>query len=353
MSKSRIYWLCQTIGWSFYGLFNFVIYTFLKGDFDLSEFSVVIVQIIFYIVSTHALRRIIKKYDWVLFKSIKLIPLLALSNLVFGLVNYLFLIVISYALGILVYSVEIKPVNITFGILGPAAMYFLWSLVYFAYHYFEQHNSSLQYKALIKEAELSHLRSQLNPHFIFNALNSIKALVDEDPAKSKQAITQLSSIFRKSLSVEKKKLVRLDEEMNTVKAYLGLEGIRYEERLSVKMDISDDSFPILIPPMMIQTLVENGIKHGISKLMEGGEICIKTYLTSENLNIQIRNTGVFLPKDNSESDEGGYGIENTRERLALIYGDNATLNIGNESKNIVLTEIIVPKLDIYESNHSR
>lgn len=352
MSKSKIYWLCQTIGWSFYGLLNFVIYTFLKGAFEANEFLVVLFQIVFYILSTNALRWIIKKYDWVLFKSVKLIPFLILSNLILGLFNYLFLILMSYALDILVYSVEIKPINITFGILGPAAMYFLWSLVYFAYHYFEQHNSSLQYKALIKEAELSHLRSQLNPHFIFNALNSIKALVDEDPIKSKQAINQLSSIFRNSLSVEKKKLVRLDEEMNTVRAYLGLEGIRYEERLCVKMDLSDTASSILIPPMMIQTLVENGIKHGISKLKEGGKICIKTYLDSENLNIQIRNTGVFLPAADRQS-EGGYGIENTRERLSIIYGDRAKLNIGNESETVVLTEIIVPKQDIYESNHNR
>ncbi|MGL1888229.1 MAG: histidine kinase [Reichenbachiella sp.] len=341
MSKSKIYWLCQGFGWSFYGLLNFAIYFFIRGEFVQTELLVVLFQIGFYILSTHILRNVIKRYNWVLFSSLRLIPSIILSDLVLGLFNYVFLIGISYLMGILVLSVELKPVNFIFGVIGPAAMYFLWSLIYFAYHYFEQHNKSLQYEALIKDAELQHLRAQLNPHFIFNALNSIKALVDEDPEKSKHAITQLSSIFRNSLSAEKKRLVRLEEEMNTVHAYLGLEAIRYEERLQVKVDIEESTNYVEIPPMMIQTLVENGIKHGIAKLKEGGVIGLKTYSHMDNVHIQIRNTGVFLPSENIK--EKGYGLENTKERLALIYREEAKFMIGNESDNVVLTEIVIPK----------
>ena len=119
------------------------------------------------------------------------------------------------------------------------------------------------------EIELNNLKSQLNPHFIFNALNSIRALVDENPSKSKQAINQLSNILRNSLASDKKGLTKFEDELKIVKDYLGLESIRFEERLKTEFDIHPDSQKFLVPPLMIQTLVENGIKHGISKLTAG------------------------------------------------------------------------------------
>src|SRR5690606_9097471 len=139
---------------------------------------------------------------------------------------------------------------------------FIWTMIYLTFHYFERYNKSLKYEAAAREIELSNLRSQLNPHFIFNALNSIRALVDEDPAKSKEAITQLSGILRNSLMVDRQRLVAFSDEVNTVQDYLALESIRYEERLETRLDLDPQSAKYLIPPLMIQTLVENGIKHG-------------------------------------------------------------------------------------------
>ena len=127
------------------------------------------------------------------------------------------------------------------------------------------------------EIELNNLKSQLNPHFIFNALNSIRALVDENPSKSKQAINQLSNILRNSLASDKKGLTKFEDEIKIVKDYLGLESIRFEERLKTEFEIHPESQKFLVPPLMIQTLVENGIKHGISKLTPGGVIQLKTY----------------------------------------------------------------------------
>ena len=100
-------------------------------------------------------------------------------------------------------------------------------------------------------------------------------MVDENPKKSKQAITQLSNILRNSLASDKKGLTNFDEELKIVKDYLGLESIRFEERLKTEFDIHPESQRFLVPPMMIQTLVENGIKHGISKLTRGGVIQLK------------------------------------------------------------------------------
>ena len=164
-------------------------------------------------------------------------------------------------------------------------LFFWWTVFYFAYHYFNEYNKSLKYEASMIEIELNNLKSQLNPHFIFNALNSIRALVDENPVKSKQAINQLSNILRNSLASDKKGLTNFDEELKIVKDYLGLESIRFEERLKTEFDIHPESQRFLVPPLMIQTLVENGIKHGISKLTKGGVIQLKTDVVNDKLKI--------------------------------------------------------------------
>jgi len=338
-SKKKIYWICQIGGWSLYGLLNFLAYATQSGRADISDVLGTLFQILFYVLSTHGLRWVIKRRKWFSFPSVRLIPVILLTNLGLGVINYLFLLATSYFLNTLILSVELKMLNITFSVLGPSAMYLLWSLLYFTYHYFEEYSKSLQYEAVIRDIELNHLKSQLNPHFIFNALNSIRGLVDENPKKSKYAITQLSNILRNSLIVDKKKLIHLSEELETVKDYLSLESIRYEERLEVIMNIEEGAKNLKIPPMMIQTLVENGIKHGIARLKQGGTIDLHAQIANGLLKIQIRNSGHY---QNNAIKQSGFGISNTKKRLALIYGDAASFRIFNESEHTVLTEINLP-----------
>ena len=218
-----------------------------------------------------------------------------------------------------------------------------WSVFYLIYHYFERYNLSLKRQAEMNEIELNNLKSQLNPHFIFNALNSIRALIDEDPKKSKLAITQLSTILRSTLVSDQNSLSKFEEELKTVKNYLGLEMIRYEERLKVNFDIDPASYSYQVPPLMLQTLVENGIKHGISQLKEGGEIRVESKVQDGKLHIAIRNSGQ-LRKTNGKKYNGksGLGLINTQRRLSLIYGDQAKFKIRNESGSMVLTELILP-----------
>jgi len=338
LTRNKIYWLCQTIGWSLYGLANILVYYVQSNKLENGHIFGQVLQILFYIFSTHILRFTIKKYNWLSISSIKLIPVVVTADLVLAIFNYLFLILITYNLGTLIPSVETKVVNITFGILGPFIIYFFWSLIYFTYHYFVQYNKSLKYEAVINEIELNYLKSQLNPHFIFNALNSIRGLVDENPNKSKSAINQLSNILRNSLQMDKKRLISLAEEIETVKDYLALETIRYEERLQVHVDISKESYLVMIPPMMIQTLVENGIKHGIATLKKGGKINIEGKIKEGNLYIDIRNSGKYI----NGKTQKGHGLFNTEKRLDLIFGEKATLHISNESDNRVLTRIKLP-----------
>lgn len=236
---------------------------------------------------------------------------------------------------------DLEPSTIFVTLISTFLIYFVWALFYFIYHYFERYNSALKYEALKNEIELNNLKSQLNPHFIFNALNSIRALVDENPVKSKDAITQLSSILRSSLVINRNKLTRFSDELNTVKDYLDLETIRFEERLSTKFDIDPNSRKFTVPPLMIQTLVENGIKHGISKLKSGGEISVSTQVKDSILHIKIRNNGQ-LPHQKLNGTKG-FGVENTKQRLKLLYGNQATFKIHNEDENTVLTEISIPE----------
>ena len=328
------------MGWSTYGLLvHFLLATAGSGTGDFSEAVLSVFQVSFYIILSHFLRWVIKRRQWFSFKSIRLIPLIFAANILLGIVHYLILSITSDFMGTSVLSVDLKPLQMIIGVSWPAIMYLLWSALYFAYHFFEEYSKSLKYETVIKDTELNHLKAQLNPHFIFNALNSIRGLVDEDPNKSKYAITQLSNILRNSLIVDKKKLIHFEEELDTVWDYLSLESIRYEERLNVKMDIADDTRHIKIPPMMIQTLVENGIKHGISQLKEGGTIELYSKKIDGKLNIKIRNSGHF---DHVHRPEVGVGLANTQKRLDLIYGDEASFRIFNDTDNTVLTEIDLP-----------
>jgi LytS/YehU family sensor histidine kinase len=211
------------------------------------------------------------------------------------------------------------------------------------YHYVENYNKSLKYNAAMNEIELNNLKSQLNPHFIFNALNSVRALVDEDPAKAKNAITQLSNIMRNSLILDKKRLINFNDELNTVIDFLALEKIRYEERLSTEFTIHPESYKYQVPPLMLQTLVENGIKHGISKLKSGGLIAIETKVENGQLVISIRNSGqMILDKRRKQK---GFGIENTKQRLKLIFERAASFSIKNETEESVITTLKIPQLN--------
>ncbi|MCR9249692.1 MAG: histidine kinase [bacterium] len=339
MNKNRLYWLCQIVGWSSWSIFEIFLYSAAQ-QFDLYQIIGELFQIFFNIVVTHLFREIIVRGGWLNFRWVKLVPRIVLGVLILSVANYFFL------LGFIILIGENAEGGFTVfgfiaGIIAPSFTYFLWSIVYFTFHYFERYNKSLQYEAAINEFELNNLKSQLNPHFIFNALNSIRALVDENPQKSKDAITQLSNILRSSLILDKKRLITFSDELTTVKDYLDLELVRYEERLKVNYDIHPDSGDFNVPPMMVQTLVENGIKHGISKLKDGGEISIKTIVLDHTLVIQIRNSGEYkAPKINGRE---GFGLNNTIKRLDLIYGEEAKFEIGNEAENSVLTEIIIPE----------
>jgi LytS/YehU family sensor histidine kinase len=201
-------------------------------------------------------------------------------------------------------------------------------------------------ESLVKELELKTIKSHINPHFIFNALNSIRALVDENPDRARTAITELSNILRSSMQTEKMELAPLEKELSIVKDYLALEHIRFEDRLKIEYDIDEDTLNQPVPPMMLQTLVENAIKHGISKQKEGGIVRIISDFTDNHHELIVQNTGRL--NGAAEDVVDGFGIMSTRNRLKILFGSKASFEIRDIEGNEMVEAIVkLPLKDIY------
>lgn len=343
MNKEQAYWLLQIAGWSVFGII-IVVLNFLSDAISLQVYFYAVFISLWYLVSTHIFRHLIIRWEWISAKIKRIIFQVLLSILVLTILNFSIHLLIWLSLGALDFDSDLDPDVAGAYLLSTFTIYFVWTLFYFIYHYFERYNSALKYEALKNEIELNNLKSQLNPHFIFNALNSIRALIDENPEKSKDAITQLSSILRTSLVINRNKLTRFEDELHTVQDYLDLETIRFEERLQTRFDIDPKSKNFTVPPLMIQTLVENGIKHGISKLQKGGEISLLTKVQDAHLFIEIRNNGQLTHQ--KLNGIKGFGVENTKQRLKLLYGNKAKFKMINEDENTVLTEVRLPQKTI-------
>lgn len=358
VNKRRIYWSLQIGGWFCYAVVQIFSSYLASGSVTPRRVIFLMLEAFLCLIITNWFRVLLNRYKWLYLPMHKLIPSVFFSLCIMGLLIYFLRLPITAALGKLfqpVTTLNLKQALNISQVLGQSSWYvilfFLWTVFYFTYHYFERYNTSLKYDASMIEIELNNLKSQLNPHFIFNALNSIRALVDENPTKSKQAINQLSNILRSSLASDKKGLTKFEDELKIVKDYLGLESIRFEERLKTEFDIHPDSHKFLVPPLMIQTLVENGIKHGISKLTPGGVIQLKTSVENGHLKIHIRNSGHLL--NGTKRSKSGLGLKNTAQRLKLLYGEEASFRIVNENDNFVLTEIVIPQNNTHESINRR
>ncbi|MCZ6701872.1 MAG: histidine kinase [Ignavibacteria bacterium] len=342
ISRKKLYWLCQIIGWGTFVLVNFLIissFEELRWERIISGTSYLIAGIGF----THIFRGMIKKRNWLGLPLKKIAPNVILSIILLGVTIYGVMYSVSFFSGTMVKQdyTAIRPI---IGLINTTGISLLWALIYFSIHYLENYKKteieSLIWEAAVKDYELKTLKTQLNPHFMFNAMNGIRALIGEDPDRAKIALTKLSNILRYSLKMERSEKVPLSDEIKAVKDYLDLEKMRFEERLKYNLNIESSAARIEIPPMMIQTLVENGIKHGISKMTQGGEISIESKIENSELLVEIRNDGHL--EDDALKNSKGFGIANTKHRLNLLFGETASLSIFNENNNRVLARLKIP-----------
>jgi sensor histidine kinase YesM len=342
IDRNKLYKICQATGWFAYAVLNLIV----LATVDTLNWQRVISTILLCVIAvwfTHLYRNHIKSENWVGLPLKKLIPRIFTASIIIGSILFSLIYTANQIFEIYDPS-KFNSSSILVGTVNLSSVIIFWSVIYFAFHYFENYKraeiESLIWENAVKEFELRTLRSQLNPHFMFNALNSIRALIKEDPQNAQTAVTRLSNLLRYALKIERAESVPLEEEIEAVENYLALEKIRFEERLKYEMNVDSKSGRIEIPPMMIQTLVENGIKHGISKRTEGGSINIKTALNDSKLQIKIINTGQVDPDALKVS--AGFGINNTKHRLSLIYGEKAQFRISNYNEKEVLAELIIP-----------
>jgi sensor histidine kinase YesM len=226
--------------------------------------------------------------------------------------------------------------------------FIVWTAGFNAYNYSQRLRQKevekLAAENNAKELELINLRSQLNPHFLFNALNSIHSLAMMKKDTASDAVLLLSDLMRYTLNYEKRDVVPLSEEMEVVEKYLQLEKIRFGKKLNAELDISDATLDLKIPPIIVQTLVENAIKHGLKESTEGVFIRINTQIKEDFLTINVINSG-RLKKENpsvSEPKNSGIGVENTRRRLQMIYGERAIFDLQNLNEKEVIATLKLP-----------
>ena len=342
ISRKHLYWICQISGWSTFLLLNLLIIS----SFEELQWERIVIGIYFVFAGigfTNIFRGIIKKQNWLELPLKEIIPKVIISSFLLGIVIYGMVYGVSFFSGVMAKE-DYTPINPIIGVIITSGIALLWALIYFSIHYLENYKKteieSLIWEAAVKDYELKTLKSQLNPHFMFNAMNSIRSLIEEDPESAKVALTKLSNILRYSLKMERAGSVLLSEEIEAVKDYLDLEKMRFEERLKYSININSEAGRVEIPPMMIQTLVENGIKHGISKKTEGGEIMIESKVENSDLLIEIRHIGYL--EDDALKNSKGFGVANTKHRLNLLFGEKASFSLTTENENIVLAKLIIP-----------
>lgn len=340
MKKNTLYWTCQIGGWFLFVLLEFIGYGNLYGFNELLVLNVAI-NFLAGIILTHYYRVFIIKMKWINRPMPQLIPRAVLGIITISVLLTLLNIYLDRYTVPLLQQLPVDWVLIINYLFNWSKYILLWALVYHLFQYWERsleaEKERYQLQAVIKENQYQNLKTQLNPHFLFNSLNSIRTLVDYNPEQSKEAINRLSGLLRSSLQMSKQKTVTLKQELDTVKDYLAIEKIRFDERLKESYHIPEAALQVQVPPMMLQTLVENAVKHGISKSKSGGFIKLEAVLTRFHLHIEIHNSGRFDPKET----DSGLGIENTRERLKILYEDKAAFSIENSG-----TEEVVAKLDI-------
>jgi two-component system, LytTR family, sensor histidine kinase AlgZ len=204
----------------------------------------------------------------------------------------------------------------------------------------EAQERALQARVLARDAELKALRAQVNPHFLFNCLHSISALTSSDAAKAREMCILLADFLRTTLRLGGKESITLEEELALVRGYLAIEKVRFGARVHMEEDVQKETLAVTVPPLLLQPLVENAIRHGIANLPEGGVIRLRAQRSGDSVSIAVENS--FDP-DSPSSLKTGLGLDNIRQRLDARYGQDAKISVRADN-NIFLVDLRLPAL---------
>jgi len=358
-AKERLYVLCQAGGWVFFLVLQVVFIALFRdkdtaGKATQADIVMSLVRVIAEgMLITHFARIYLTRWGWKDLGWRPLIPRIIGMALVMSTVWT----VLGFGIDIMLLRLDMPArfplwLLMTSSLVNGTIMMIGWLCIYFFYHLFERLNrlqlEQLRLAATVKEAELRALKSQVNPHFLFNSLNSLRALIDEDAPRAREAVTRLANMLRYSLQSGQQETVPLEEEIRIVEDYLALEQIRHENRLRVRWDVAESvrAGVLTVPPMLLQTLVENAVKYGISSRREGGELVIAARFEGAALNIRVTNPGdLSAPASPAAARAGsstGVGLRNASERLKLLFGERATLTLLAEPPGCVTADVLIP-----------
>jgi len=335
------YWACQTGGWGAYSAIGLWTAVMEHGWRP----SIVIGYILFFAYSialTHRLRSVIQRRHWISLPLPRVLVRLAAASIAIGAVQTILVVGVYTAIeGRL--GVWSEPSSIVYLFLGVSFVAAIWAILYLAIttmrHTNEVRRHEMQMKEALTNAELRALEAQLDPHFLFNCLNSIRGMISEDPAQAQDMVTRLANILRYNLRKDRSHTVPLAGEMEVVSDYLALESIRFEDRLRVHLELDDAARQRTIPPMMLQTLVENAIKHGLDENPSGADLFIRARFDGNALRVEVENTGSLTEP---RRDSTQIGLANARERLRILYGEHASLQLTSRGADRVAVTILIP-----------
>jgi two-component system LytT family sensor kinase len=199
---------------------------------------------------------------------------------------------------------------------------------------------------LLVEARLAALTSQINPHFLFNTLNSVSSLIRTNPNQARVMVVKLSKVLRRLLR-KHENFSPLRDELNFIEDYLSIEVIRFGDKLRYETDVAADTLDMLVPSMVLQPLVENSIKHGLSSKVEGGTIRIRTHRTETRLHLLVEDDGVGISEEKLGTllEHGGIGVSNVNERLKVLFGADYRMWIESQPGSGTRVQIEVPELE--------
>lgn len=359
LRRRQLYWALQTVGWALYSATGLVlIYLFApKVAADGHILAIQGALSVVLLLTSHGLRVFWVRRRWRQLAVGGLLWRLALANAGAALAS-------QVVLGLFIALVVRPPASLA-GLAGGGQFvgyvlqtYFvlwLWTACYFGLHYLGRYQQAevdaWKLTAAVREAELRTLQAQLNPHFLFNGLNNIRALVMEDPGQARAMMTHLAELLRYAMQRNTSAQVPLATELEIVKSYLQLEAMQLEERLHYTIDVAPATLPLLLPPMTVQLLVENAVKHGVAPRPAGGSLHLSAQLDATGLRVAVRNTGTFRPAPGHP----GVGLRNVRERLYLLFGPAAQFCIGPDPlrPDTVLAELHLPVATTQAPLHER
>lgn len=303
------------------------------------------------VITTDLLRRLSKRQAWLELPNQSLLARLGVSVATLTAIAY----AVSIALSLAMYgspvtaieqamyrklSVHTQLFNEFLNRLAPCMT---WVAAYFSIalirHRYQLEVRRARLAESLQAAELRLLKSQLNPHFLFNALNGVRALIPDEPARAQDAVTQLARTLRYTLDSGQEELVTLARELEMVDDYLALESMRLAERLQIVREIDPPALAVRIPVMLLQTLVENAIKHGIAPRREGGTLRIAARVMGPELEIEVQNP---RPASRGANPSEGVGLRNAARRLQLLYGSRARIQLDLSAAHCARACVCLP-----------